>query len=108
AAFSPGWGIALTGSGEPRQLDGARVSTNFFQTLGIRPMLGRAFVDGESLQGQWNVGVISHELWQSQFGGDPTVIGRVVQMDGNPTRIIGVMSASFEAFQRGVDTWLPL
>ena len=108
AAFSPGWGIALTGSGEPRQLDGARVSTNFFQTLGIRPMLGRAFVDGESLQGQWNVAVISNELWQSQFGGDPTVIGRVVQMDGNPTRIIGVMSASFEAFQRGVDTWLPL
>jgi predicted permease len=108
AAFSPGWGIALTGSGEPRQLNGARVSTNFFQTLGIRPALGRAFADGESFSGQWDVSVISHELWQTQFGSDPTVIGRVVQMDGTPVRVIGVMPASFEAFQAGVDAWLPL
>lgn len=108
AAFSPGWGIALTGSGEPRQLSGARVSTNFFQTLGIRPQVGRAFADGESAPGQWNVAVVSHELWQTQFGSDASVVGRVVQMDGTPVRVIGVMPASFEAFQRGVDVWLPL
>jgi putative ABC transport system permease protein len=108
AAFSPGWGVALTGSGEPRQLDAARVSTNFFQVIGARPEIGRVFADGESLPGAWNVTVLSHALWLSQFGGDPAVVGRVVDMDGVPSLIIGVMPARFEAFQRGVDAWLPL
>ena len=108
AAFSPGWGVALTGSGEPRQLDAARVSTNFFQVLGVRPEIGRAFADGESSPGSWDVAVLSHALWMSQFGGDPRVIGRVVDMDGTPSRVIGVMPAGFEAFQHGVDAWLPL
>ena len=108
AAFSPGWGIPLTGSGEPRQLDAARVSTNFFQTLGVRPAIGRGFVDGESSDGRWNVIVLSHHLWMSQFNGDSSVIGRIVNPDGSPHRVIGVMPASFEAFQAGVDAWLPL
>jgi predicted permease len=108
AAFSPGWGVALTGSGEPAQLDAARVSTNFFQTLGVRPAFGRTFVDGESAPSHWAVVVLSHALWVSQFGGDSTVIGRVVDLDGTPHRIIGVMPATFEAFQSGVDAWLPL
>ena len=108
AAFSPGWGIALTGSGEPRQLDAARVSTNYFQTLGVRPMVGRPFAPGESSPGQWNVAVISHALWLAQFGGDSSVLGRVVQMDNTPTQIVGVMPAGFEAFQATVDAWLPL
>jgi len=108
AAFSPGWGIPLTGSGEPRQLDAARVSTNFFQTLGAQPMLGRAFNDGESSPDRGNVVVLSHALWVSQFGGDRSVVGRVVDLDGAPHRVVGVMPASFEAFQSGVDAWLPL
>src|SRR5262249_54035208 len=102
-----GWGIPLTGSGEPRQIDAARVSTNFFQTLGIRPLLGRAFIDGESSEDRWNVVVLSHHLWMSQFNGDPSVIGRVIDF-GSPHRVIGVMPASFEAFQASVDAWLPL
>ena len=108
AAFSPGWGIALTGAGDPRQLDAARVSTNYFQTLGVRPAVGRPFAPGEIISGQWNVAVISHALWLSQFGGDSSVIGRVVQMDDTPTQIVGVMPAGFEAFQANVDAWLPL
>ncbi len=108
AAFSPGWGIPLTGSGEPRQLDAARVSTNFFQTLGARPAIGRAFADGESSDGRWNVVVLSHHLWISQFGADSAVVGRVVDLDGAPHRILGVMPATFEAFQASVDAWLPL
>jgi predicted permease len=108
AAFSPGWGIALTGAGEPRQLDAARVSTNFFTTLGVTPRLGRGFRDEESAAGNWNVAVLSHRLWLEQFGADPRVLGRVIDMDGTPTRIIGVMHAGFEAFQPSVDAWLPL
>jgi putative ABC transport system permease protein len=108
AAFSPGWGIAMTGGREPRQLDAARVSTNYFRCLGVRPALGRAFTDGESSAGQWDVAVISQALWKTHFGSDSSVIGRIVQMDGTPTRIIGVMPSGFDAFQARVDAWLPL
>src|SRR5204862_2726854 len=74
AAFSPGWGIALNGAGDPRQLDAARVSANFFQTLGVRPAIGRTFAPGESSPGQWNVALISHALWLAQFGSDSAVL----------------------------------
>ena len=107
-AFSPGWGIALTGAGEPRQLHAARVSVNFFGTLGVRPAFGRDLRPNESDAGAWDVAILSHELWISHFAGDSAVIGRVVNMDAQPTRIIGVMPAGFEAFQSGVDAWLPL
>ena len=108
AAFSPGWGIAMTGAGEPRQLDGARVSANFFQTLGVAPQLGRVFRADESDAGKWNVAILSHELWIEHFGGDSAVLGRVVDLDGQPHRIVGIMPPGFEAFQPAVDAWLPL
>jgi predicted permease len=108
AALSLGWGIAMTGAGEPRQLHAARVSVNFFDLLGVHPALGRSLAPNESGQGAWDVAILSHDLWVSQFAGDSAVIGRVVDMDARPTRIIGVMPAGFEALQAGVDAWLPL
>jgi putative ABC transport system permease protein len=108
AAFSPGWGIAMTGAGEPRQLDGARVSTNFFQTLGVEPQMGRLFRADESNPGNWDVAILSHRLWVEHFGGDRSVLGHLVDLDGQPHRIVGVMPAGFEAFQPAVDAWLPL
>src|SRR5262249_40934707 len=73
-----------------------------------RPLLGRTFEDGESSPGQWNVVVLSHALWLSQFSGDPSILGRTIDLDGQPHRVAGVMPADFEAFQAGVDAWLPL
>ena len=108
AALSLGWGIAMTGAGEPRQLHAARVSVNFFDLLGVHPALGRSLAPNESQHGAWDVAILSHDLWVSQFAADSAVIGRVVDMDARPTRIIGVMPAGFEALQAGVDAWLPL
>ena len=108
AAFSPGWGIAMTGGGDPRQLNAARVSTNYFQTLGVEPLAGSSFALDASEPGKWNVAVISAALWRDQFGGDRGVVGRVVDMDGQPTRIIGVMGGELAAYQPDVDAWLPL
>ena len=108
AAFSPGWGIALTNAGEPRQLHAARVSVNFFGVLRVTPAIGRSFAPNESQRGAWDVAILSHRLWMTQFAGDSTILGRVVSMDGQPTRVIGVMPARFEAFQSDVDAWLPL
>ena len=108
AAFSPGWGIAMTGAGEPRQLNGARVSTNYFQTLGVRTILGSPFAADASRPGNWQVALISAKLWHEQFGSDASVVGRVVDMDGQPTRIVGVIGGELASYQADVDAWLPL
>jgi len=84
------------------------VSTNFFQTLGVQPQLGRVFRLDESDAGKWGVAILSHQLWVEHLGGDSSVLGRVVDLDGQPHRIVGVMPAGFEAFQPAVDAWLPL
>jgi predicted permease len=108
AAFSPGWGMALTGSGESRQIQAARVSTNFFSTLGVSPMVGRTFGREESEPGKWSVVILSSELWTTQFGADRSVIGRVITLDGGPVQVVGVMPPGFEFYVNGVDAWLPL
>lgn len=107
AAFSPGWGYSLVGIGEPMQVDVARTSGNFFRTLGVTPNPGRGFLDSEAGPGQSAVVVLSHELWMNTFGGDVHVIGRVVTMNDTPHRIVGVAPAGFEAFQPGVQAWIP-
>jgi predicted permease len=108
AAFSPGWGIAMTGAGEPLQLKGARVSTNYFRTLGVGPLAGSTFPSDASQPGHWDVALISAALWRNHFASDPGVVGRVVDMDGQPTRIIGVIGGELASLQPDVDAWLPL
>jgi hypothetical protein len=85
AAISPGWGMALTGTGEATQLTTSRVSTNLLDLLGVRPMLGRTFVDGESTPGRETVAILGHALWVERFGGDPSVIGRRIVLDERRT-----------------------
>ncbi len=108
ASFSPGWGIALSFPDRAVQLSGARTSTNFFAVLGAKPLLGRTFASGESAPGTPGVAVLSHELWVSQFGGDSTVVGRSIVLDGETRTVIGVMPAGFSIFQQDAQIWLPL
>ena len=107
AAFSPGWGYSLVGIGEPMQVDVARTSGNFFRTLGVTPHLGRGFLDSEATPGQSAVVVLSHALWAERFGSDPAVVGRAVTMNDIPHRVVGVAPDGFEAFQPGVQAWIP-
>ena len=74
----------LTGVGDPVQLPSAGVTASFFDVLGVRALHGRTFATGEDVLGRHRVVVISHALWQQRFGGDPTVIGRSVLVDGVP------------------------
>jgi predicted permease len=108
AAISPGWGMALTGTGEATQLTTARVSTNLLDLLGVRPMLGRTFVDGESTPGRETVAILGHALWVGRFGGDPSVIGRRIVLDGTPYSVIGVLPPAFEVLGKPADLWTPL
>jgi len=108
AAISPGWGMALTGIGEATQLTTARVSTNLLDILGVRPLIGRTFVDRESTPGEETVALLGHALWTERFGGDHGVVGRRIMLDGSPYTIIGVLPRNVEVLGRQADLWTPL
>jgi len=95
--------VNLGGTGHARRVHVAQVSSNFFSLLGTQPVLGRAFVAGEDVDGVgWGtpgrnaVAVIGYGLWQAVFGGDPRALGSTVRTDGVPLTIIGVAPPGFD------------
>ena len=97
----------LTGDGEAARLTTSHVSASVFSVLGVPPMLGRGFVPDENQPGSDDVAILSHNLWSSSFGGDPTVIGSTITLEGNPVEVVGVMPPDF-AFRPETDLWRPL
>lgn len=105
------WTLTLTGNGDPRELDGLQVSTNYFEVLGVRPLHGRAFGRDEDLPGAAGVVILSHDLWTNAFGADPGVVDRMIDLGGadyERRRVIGVMPPGIEDFLQDVDVWIPL
>jgi len=113
------WSWQLTGGLEPEQLQGARVSASFFDTIGASPMLGRPFTAEEDKPNGTRVAVISYGLWQRHFGSDQNIVGRSINLSGQTVSIVGVMPPGFRfpgganlipglqfAFQN--DVWVPL
>ena len=100
--------INLTGQGEPERLPMTSVTADFFKVFGVNPLLGRTFVEGEDVQGKNLVCVISHAFWQRRFGGDPNIVGRMMNLNNIPTQIVGVMPAEFKFPRLEVDLWLPM
>jgi putative ABC transport system permease protein len=101
----------ITGNGDPKTVFAAMVTTNFFSALGVTPALGRDFAPGEDLpSGQGPVvAMISYSFWRSDFGGDRSVIGRSIRLDGRPATIVGVLPRDFELRPAGVlPVWVPL
>jgi predicted permease len=95
----------LVGIGEPRRLATTRVTPEVLPLLGVTPALGRVF---DVRQDDRDAAVISYGLWQSQFGADPSVLGRTVHLDGRPHTIIGVMPRAFYFPTREVQLWTRL
>jgi putative ABC transport system permease protein len=109
AAISPGWMMGLVAdSGEPIKVTGGRVSDNLFLALGAGAAMGRTVEPGDARAGAPAVVVLSHSLWQSRFNSDPSVVGRTIQLDGQPHTIVGVMPRGFEIFGRDHDLWSAL
>jgi putative ABC transport system permease protein len=107
-AAQTGGSVTLTGSNEPVQLRGSRVSPHYFDIFSIQPTLGRTFAADEDQPGKDHVAVLSHNLWESRFGADPKVIGRSYLLDGEPTTVIGVLPQG-GAFDRAfTQIWRPL
>lgn len=80
----------------PVRLRCARVDATFLPTLGIRPVAGRSFTREEDRPNRPKVALMSYDLWRSRFGGDPTIVGKRVPLDGQPTTMLGVLPAEFE------------
>lgn len=97
----------LAGDGAPQRVAGVYATASLFTTLGVRALLGRTFDPLESEAGNERVVVLSHALWSSQFGADPDLVGRDIQVSGIGFRVIGVMPAHFAFPRREVQLWLP-
>jgi predicted permease len=108
ASYMEGYEFNLTGVGEPMRLTGTLVSAEFFSALSAEPQLGRIFRKGEDLAGQNGFVILSHTLWQRQFASDPSVIGRVINLESRPRQIVGVMPADFRFPSSKTEVWVPL
>ena len=96
----------LTEEGKPERLSGATVTTDFFDTLGIKPTRGRVFVADEESEGRNQVAVISEGLWRRRFGADPNIVGRALALDGVSYTVVGIVSMSFTLPQQA-ELWVP-
>jgi hypothetical protein len=96
AVRSGGW--TLTGDGDAERLPGARVSSEFFPMLGVKPALGRVFRPEEDRPGADRVVMLHHNLWQRRFGGDPGIVGRTLTLNGYGYTVIGVLPPDFQFF----------
>jgi putative ABC transport system permease protein len=97
----------VTGGDSPERLEVAYGSWTLFRVLGIEPALGRVFGTEEDVDGRDDVVVLSHGLWERRFGSDPSIVGETVELDGTPTRVLGVMPSGFAFPDRDVQAWIP-
>ncbi len=101
-----GSAVNLVGIGDPVRIAAARVTAQVLPLLGVSPFVGRVF-DSTNVADEASV-VLSHGLWQSQFGGDERIMGRTLQLDGTPHVVIGVMPPGIRFPSEDVALWLPL
>ncbi|MGH7528089.1 MAG: ABC transporter permease [Gemmatimonadales bacterium] len=105
----------LTGDGDPERVDLSTVTANFFPLLGVTPALGRNFTPDEELANGPKVVLVGHDLWQRRYGGDSSLVGRTILVDGISHVVVGILPAGFslllpaEAFLvTDAEVWAPL
>jgi predicted permease len=105
-----GWNASLGGGADlPEAITGEQTTYEYFDVLGAHPAIGRSFRQPDDVPRAPRVVILSHALWQDRFGGDPSVIGRVVSINGENHEIIGVMPPSFtSAYVTDAKLWRPL
>jgi predicted permease len=95
-AFSTADNMNLTGHGIPRPITGIMVTGNFFQTLGVQPALGRLFTKDELTLNGPNAVLLEYSFWKRQYGGDPSLVGKTIDIDKQPVTVAGVLPESFD------------
>jgi putative ABC transport system permease protein len=99
--------VTLQSDAGLERIQGSKVTGNFFEILGVKPLLGRAFSDDEARRGD-DVVVLSHGFWQRRFGGDGAIVGRKLHLDNRSATVIGVMPPNFQFPDKNAQLWLLL
>ena len=102
-----GNGFTITGRGEPELVLGQQVTPSFFPTLGLKLVLGRAFLEAEGKTGQDRVVILSHAFWRDKFGMERDVLGQSLVMNGKPYTVIGVLPENFDFPSPQYKVWVP-
>jgi putative ABC transport system permease protein len=101
--------VALATGGAAQAVGYGRVTAGYFDVLGVRPLRGRGFLPAEEVEGQDRVVVLSHQLWQRDFAGDPGVLGREVRVGAAPRTVVGIMPRGFrDPLVPAAALWVPL
>ncbi len=106
AAYTGG-GTILNSNGQAERVFAPAVSANFFSVLGVQPVRGRLFQNGEDQQNGPRVAVLGYPIWQSRFGGNENIIGQQLDLGGQSYTVIGVLPQSFQFAMRAADLFLP-
>jgi predicted permease len=101
-------GFNLSDGHGSERVEVGRVSGAFLRVMGVAPALGRVFHEDEDEPGRAGVVVLSHKLWTRRFGGQSSVVGHDLRLNGRPYTIVGVMPRSFDFHERSEDLWVPL
>jgi len=101
------WSANLTGLETPERIQGFLVTGNFFDAIGVKPMMGRGFFEEENQPGKDAVAVITYSLWQRHFGADPNIINKTITLNTISRTIVGVMPPRFN-FPKGAEVYAPL
>jgi putative ABC transport system permease protein len=99
--------IAVSDQGDPERFQGAAITWDMFPILGVQPILGRHFRAEDDRPGAEPVVMLSHEVWQRRYQGDPNIIGRSINVNGRPHTVAGVMPVGF-SFPENQKIWIPL
>ena len=103
--------MSITGSGQPERIYGALTTANYFEVLGVRPILGRTLLPTlKDERAGVAEAVLNYDLWQNRFAGDPSIIGKTIQINLHPYTIVGVAPKGFHGCKSGLraDVWIPL
>ncbi|MGA8073907.1 MAG: ABC transporter permease [Candidatus Acidiferrales bacterium] len=104
------WTYTVQGNEGPEQLYGVKTSVDFFRVFGVKPMIGRDFLEDEEIPGHEHVVILSYALWQRQFGGDQSLLGRPITIDEQPYTVVGILPPGFSplGLSRENDVWMPV
>jgi macrolide transport system ATP-binding/permease protein len=115
AGISPVWNVIMTGQGDAERLETLYVSHSFFPILDVKPKLGRGITPEDDRAGARPVVVLSHEFWVRRFGGDGSILGRQLALDGGVYSVVGVLPRGFQypgepvaGKASTIEVWLPL
>src|SRR5918996_1188327 len=101
------WSANLTGIDPPERIQGFLVTANFFDALGMKPIMGRNFTEEENQPGKDAVAIITHSLWQRRFGADPEILNKTITINTIARRVVGVMPENFN-FPKGAEMYAPI